>query len=337
MAVSLGCAATAPPPSEPIRHEAVSLPPLTKGAVCSEAERAAFRPVPDSFFRNAKTRELVASDATGPQRIKQTKVIKMVELGTRVEGTLASEVVKRQVRGAFPILRRCYEAAAKRVGSPSIHGVVASDWLIGADGMVIRADAHTPATTVVDDEMVSCIEHQLACVAFPRSEGETRVRYPIDFQIGEPREYVVAQVVGTEIRTAGIIEFAAADPSIDAISKYALDALADFLLNEAKDVEFLEVSAHTDEAPDDAANRDLSQRRAAAVVAELAKRGVALSRLRAVGYGSFCPAVPPSKPWAKNHNRRVDLTILKMGGKPTGASAGCALAAAKGIQPTPPP
>jgi outer membrane protein OmpA-like peptidoglycan-associated protein len=77
------------------------------------------------------------------------------------------------------------------------------------------------------------------------------------------------------------------------------------------DIQLIEVSGHTDERGDDAYNLDLSQRRAAAVVEYLTKKGVDPKRLEAQGYGETVPVNPAhnEKAWALN--RRVEFLIMK--------------------------
>ena len=70
----------------------------------------------------------------------------------------------------------------------------------------------------------------------------------------------------------------------------------------------LTIEGHTDDVGDAAANRALSERRAAAVKAALvASYGVGADRLEAQGLGSSKPAVQGTTPDARAANRRVEL------------------------------
>lgn len=69
----------------------------------------------------------------------------------------------------------------------------------------------------------------------------------------------------------------------------------------------LVVEGHTDAVGTEAANRDLSQRRAQAVVSALVARGVAGGRLRASGFGASRPVADNTSDSGRARNRRVSL------------------------------
>ncbi len=69
----------------------------------------------------------------------------------------------------------------------------------------------------------------------------------------------------------------------------------------------VEVAGHTDSDGDAAYNKDLSQRRANAVMAYLASKGVKAGNMRAKGYGEEQPITSNDTPEGKAMNRRVEL------------------------------
>jgi outer membrane protein OmpA-like peptidoglycan-associated protein len=73
----------------------------------------------------------------------------------------------------------------------------------------------------------------------------------------------------------------------------------------------LEVAGHTDSDGTDAANLDLSQRRAQSVVKYMIGKGVEPGRLVAQGYGESKPLVPNTSKANKANNRRVEFVILQ--------------------------
>lgn len=75
----------------------------------------------------------------------------------------------------------------------------------------------------------------------------------------------------------------------------------------------VQVEGHTDSQGNDASNKDLSQRRAEAVVTYLAKKGVEASRLVAKGFGEESPIASNDTKAGRQQNRRVVFTILKGG------------------------
>jgi outer membrane protein OmpA-like peptidoglycan-associated protein len=70
------------------------------------------------------------------------------------------------------------------------------------------------------------------------------------------------------------------------------------------------IEGHTDNVGGLAANRVLSEKRAAAVRAYLTQRGIAASRLESKGYGDTMPAAPNDTPEGRQQNRRVELVRL---------------------------
>jgi len=74
----------------------------------------------------------------------------------------------------------------------------------------------------------------------------------------------------------------------------------------------LAVVGHTDNTGDFDYNRQLSERRAQAMVHALVKDGVAATRLAAVGVGPLSPAAPNDTPEGRAQNRRVELVLLTM-------------------------
>ena len=70
------------------------------------------------------------------------------------------------------------------------------------------------------------------------------------------------------------------------------------------------IEGHTDARGDDAYNKDLSQRRASAVMTYLVKKGVPAERLEAVGFGEEKPVASNDTPAGRAQNRRVEFNIV---------------------------
>ena len=87
------------------------------------------------------------------------------------------------------------------------------------------------------------------------------------------------------------------------------------VLNDYPDIK-LEIQGHTDDVGDDAANMDLSQKRAESVKAYFESKGVAADRVVAKGYGETAPssAIDGLKGGklkaARAKNRRVEFKLL---------------------------
>ena len=80
------------------------------------------------------------------------------------------------------------------------------------------------------------------------------------------------------------------------------------MLKEYKDTT-ITVSGHTDSQGDAAYNQRLSQDRAGSVAGYLVNRGVASSRVSAVGFGKTQPIADNSTEAGRSQNRRVEVRI----------------------------
>ncbi|NPC68618.1 OmpA family protein [Corallococcus exiguus] len=78
-------------------------------------------------------------------------------------------------------------------------------------------------------------------------------------------------------------------------------------------VELLRVEGHTDSQGNDAANLDLSKRRAASVKTFLMNEGIAGERLESEGFGETKPVDTNKTAAGRENNRRVEFNITRMG------------------------
>jgi len=110
------------------------------------------------------------------------------------------------------------------------------------------------------------------------------------------------------------INFKTGSAEILKTSNKTLDGAAK-LLTEYADLK-LEIQGHTDDVGDDAANLDLSQKRADSVKAYFEGKGIAGDRLTAKGYGETAPSVSPEGlkggklKAAQAKNRRVEFKLI---------------------------
>lgn len=91
-------------------------------------------------------------------------------------------------------------------------------------------------------------------------------------------------------------------------SKHEISNAAE-IMRKYPDMTF-EVAGHTDNTGDADENLALSQRRSDVVVAELVKRGIDPSRLKAVGYGQTRPLYDNGTEEGRAANRRTELKII---------------------------
>lgn len=108
-------------------------------------------------------------------------------------------------------------------------------------------------------------------------------------------------------------------------------------LNEHGELLLIEVAGHADERGSEKLNLDLTQARVDSVMVALVARRVAKSRLRAKGYGYYCPREDGHDEAAWSKNRRVEFQIVKTNEGPTNTPLGCEAARAKGVTPDPIP
>lgn len=126
------------------------------------------------------------------------------------------------------------------------------------------------------------------------------------------RQEVSIQALTDQLARDGFVtlevNFDTASTQLRADSAAALDAAA-AALKASPDLR-VEIGGHTDNVGDAAANRALSEGRAKAVQAALVERGIAASRLTAVGYGQDRPIADNRGEDGRAKNRRVELTRL---------------------------
>jgi hypothetical protein len=131
------------------------------------------------------------------------------------------------------------------------------------------------------------------------------------------------------------IQFKLDSAQIDPVSHPLLDEVARAILD-IPAIELVEVSGHADSQGPDTRNRTLTRDRATAVVKHLVGLGVAPSRLRAMGYSSYCPLDPAQTDAAYEKNRRVSFVIVVRSGKVIEPGwGGCAEAEKRGIAKPP--
>jgi outer membrane protein OmpA-like peptidoglycan-associated protein len=99
------------------------------------------------------------------------------------------------------------------------------------------------------------------------------------------------------------------DTGKDAVKPAAKESLGKAAATLANSETTIIIQGHTDSSGSDSINRPLSERRADNVRDFLASKGVAASRMTAVGYGSSRPAVPNDTEANRALNRRVQLEI----------------------------
>ncbi len=118
------------------------------------------------------------------------------------------------------------------------------------------------------------------------------------------------QLTCDAIEIAERVYFDTASDTIQARSFNLLDQIAG-VMRAAQFIRVVRVEGHTDARGDAEYNRDLSDRRAQAVVRHLVDAGVEARRLQAVGYGEDQPVDDNTTTDGQNQNRRVDFVVVE--------------------------
>jgi outer membrane protein OmpA-like peptidoglycan-associated protein len=129
------------------------------------------------------------------------------------------------------------------------------------------------------------------------------------------RGNALVEIRADDIAIRDVVNFAKdSDKIIGPKSFLVLDAVAAALVHHPEIFQ-VEVAGHTDNQGDAVHNRDLSKRRAAAVVEYLHNRGVESRRLTAAGYGPDKAIASNKTAAGRAKNRRVEFTILSSSSK----------------------
>jgi OOP family OmpA-OmpF porin len=105
----------------------------------------------------------------------------------------------------------------------------------------------------------------------------------------------------------GNIYFRTASARLDGESAALLNSIVD-IVNRCPGM-IIEVAGHTDSDGGEGTNQALSEKRAQSVVRYLADHGVAVERVRAVGYGESRPFVANDSAYNKSRNRRIEFSV----------------------------
>ncbi|MEM6929851.1 MAG: OmpA family protein [Myxococcota bacterium] len=117
---------------------------------------------------------------------------------------------------------------------------------------------------------------------------------------------------GNRIEFDGKIQFRTGSAEVLPVSGELLDHIATLAKNHAYEIAGLRVAGHTDLQGDPRQNFELSEQRAASVVAQLRERGVEVP-IGSLGYGTLAPLCTEATAACNRQNRRVEMVIVPEG------------------------
>lgn len=106
--------------------------------------------------------------------------------------------------------------------------------------------------------------------------------------------------------------FGSGSPALGEDGRGTLSDVADVINDYRKTA--VVVQGHTDARGEEAANQDLSERRARSVENYLIHRGVDAERITAIGFGENAPVASNDTAWGRQKNRRVDVLLKAKSG-----------------------
>jgi outer membrane protein OmpA-like peptidoglycan-associated protein len=221
----------------------------------------------------------------------------------KAEGEQKLAAAQAEAERAMAALKRDTEAqiaAAKAEGQKAADGEkpAASPTATEDAGAKARADAEK-ALAALREELAQC----------KTAAGSQSARSAAG---GPPAGggVVTAEAIGRELDRNGSIalygiEFDTGSSKLTAQSRESLDEVVKLMKKDTK-LRLL-VVGHTDSEGDFGINRDLSEKRAQAVVADLVKHGVDARRLSSAGVADLAPVSTNDTEEGRARNRRVEL------------------------------
>jgi hypothetical protein len=141
-------------------------------------------------------------------------------------------------------------------------------------------------------------------------------------------------VAHDQIKSGEEIRFARSSAAIEPSSQPLVASIAQ-VLKDTPEIEIVEIAGHADDSGSEAANNRLTVQRASSVMLAMIARGVSRDRLRAAGYGAYCPASGARREASTEAgDRRVEFRILRRDGVDLEPRwGGCEAAAKHGMRP----
>ncbi len=253
--------------------------------------------------------------------------------GATVSGTLPAEMNAEALAEALGLNSIAGTPTQTEEGGGSDTSFLATlrGWLDRIEHLTldVSAEKHQAEVVVQGDVDADALKKDLAgsgiaaevSIMMPEgSNGATRVnaasgitqRYMGGFWLALPEirtDRAGCQAAADAVLDRISINFVTGSDKLDTGAVRAINELARFMVQCSEETGLkAEIGGHTDNVGEEAANLDLSQRRAAAVGRELIARGVAADRLDMRGYGMSKPIADNGTEQGRAKNRRTTVT-----------------------------
>jgi OOP family OmpA-OmpF porin len=287
-----------------ISDAGVSLSGMARDLGGREAIASALKNLPDGF-------KVAANDVKAPpyvfQAYKDPVAVTLTLSGYVPDDKIHAAIIASASRKFFS--EKVVDNLKTSIGAPG--GFSAA--VMPAMGALSRLST---GTLVVSDREVKLSGDALYDAAAAQIRAGLGKDFPQGFQFksdvstkpaAAPVDATVCQQLFTELLGKAKIRFESGRAAIDPDSAGLLDHLVETASR--CPTANIEVAGHTDTDGDDAANQELSERRAQAVVDDLVKAGLPADRFTAVGYGSAQPVASNDTEDGKAQNRRIEFVV----------------------------
>jgi OOP family OmpA-OmpF porin len=304
-------------PGERERDEAFELArkSFPKSAIVERMSIAAGEP---RGWRDAVAAALTALAALEEGRAELTDMHLSVAGSTELEDT--AEVVGKELKSALPASFRLTEQikwkqpAAAKVAAEAKRKAEAEAQRAAAEVEAQRLAALERGRAAEQEEArrkaAAELEERRRAAAEQEARRKEAAEQEARRQDQEARRKADLARCKQELNSAlapGSVTFARASADLGPLSRSALDRLAE-VAGQCSAVEF-EIAGHADAEGTSARKQKLSERRARAVLAYLAKAGLDTSRMRAVGYADAQPLAANDTEHNRARNRRVSINV----------------------------
>ena len=287
-----------------ITDAGVSLSGMARELGGREAIASALKNLPDGF-------KVAANDVKAPpyvfQAYKDPVAVTLTLSGYVPDDKVHAAIIASASRKFFS--EKVVDNLKTSIGAPG--GFSAA--VMPAMGALSRLST---GTLVVSDGEVKLSGDALYDAAAAQIRAGLGKDFPSSFQFKSdvstkpavaPVDATVCQQLFSELLGKAKIRFESGRATIDPDSAGLLDHLVETASR--CPTANIEVAGHTDTDGDEAANQELSERRAQAVVDDLVKAGLPADRFTAVGYGSTQPVASNDTEDGKAQNRRIDFVV----------------------------